>query len=56
MTGPGGEKWEVYTVLADSETFGSSPQRPDHETQGAACCGGSPADGDKEEAATAPCC
>jgi catechol 2,3-dioxygenase-like lactoylglutathione lyase family enzyme len=21
-TGPGGEKWEVYTVLADSETFG----------------------------------
>ena len=26
VTGPGGEKWEVYTVLADSETFGSSPQ------------------------------
>ena len=22
----GREKWEVYTVLADSETFGSSPQ------------------------------
>jgi lactoylglutathione lyase len=26
VTGPAGEKWEVYTVLADSETFGSSPQ------------------------------
>ena len=22
VTGPAGEKWEVYTVLADSETFG----------------------------------
>ena len=26
VTGPAGEKWEVYTVLADSETFGTSPQ------------------------------
>jgi hypothetical protein len=24
VTGPAGEKWEVYTVLADSETFGST--------------------------------
>jgi catechol 2,3-dioxygenase-like lactoylglutathione lyase family enzyme len=56
VTGPAGEKWEVYTVLADSETFGSSPQHLDRETQGAACCGGSPADGDKEEAAAVPCC
>ena len=24
VTGPGGEKWEVYTVLADSETFGAT--------------------------------
>ena len=23
VTGPGGEKWEVYTVLADSESFGA---------------------------------
>lgn len=23
VTGPGGEKWEVYTVLADSDVFGS---------------------------------
>lgn len=26
VNAPGGEKWEVYTVLADSETFGTSPQ------------------------------
>jgi lactoylglutathione lyase len=24
VTGPGGEKWEIYTVLADSETFGAN--------------------------------
>lgn len=24
VTGPGGERWEVYTVLADSETFGGA--------------------------------
>jgi lactoylglutathione lyase len=26
VTGPAGERWEVYTVLADSETFGPNPQ------------------------------
>ena len=26
VAGPGGEKWEIYTVLADSETFGTSPE------------------------------
>jgi len=26
VTGPGGERREVYTVLADSESFGSSRQ------------------------------
>src|SRR5271156_861936 len=26
VTGPAGEKWEVYTVLADSDTFGTSPE------------------------------
>jgi catechol 2,3-dioxygenase-like lactoylglutathione lyase family enzyme len=24
VTGPNGERWEIYTVLADSETFGPS--------------------------------
>jgi len=26
VTAPGGEKWEVYTVLSDSDTFGTSPE------------------------------
>jgi lactoylglutathione lyase len=54
VTGPAGEKWEIYTVLAHSETFGTSPQhldsdRPDPAAQppqtddhGDVCCGGSP--------------
>jgi lactoylglutathione lyase len=29
VTGPGGERWEVYTVLADSETFGTAPAGSD---------------------------
>ncbi|WP_034511111.1 ArsI/CadI family heavy metal resistance metalloenzyme [Blastococcus sp. URHD0036] len=33
VTGPGGERWEVYTVLADSETFGAGT-----EAGAAACC------------------
>ena len=41
VTGPGAEKWEVYTVLADSEVFGASPKHadPDSATVGV-CCGG----------------
>ncbi|MUL76333.1 ArsI/CadI family heavy metal resistance metalloenzyme [Mycolicibacterium sp. CBMA 226] len=35
VTAPGGERWEVYTVLADSDTFGVAPG----ESDGAACCG-----------------
>lgn len=38
VTGPAGEKWEVYTVLADSETFGVSPRRPDADADTAASC------------------
>lgn len=40
VTGPAGEKWEVYTVLGDSETFGTSPQHLDPDTDDAVCCGG----------------
>src|ERR1700754_2639669 len=36
VTGPGGERWEVYTVLADSETFGASP----HQDAECACTEG----------------
>ena len=43
VTGPAGEKWEVYTVLADSETFGTSPQHADPDAQ-AVCCGGAARD------------
>jgi len=32
---PDGERWEVYTVLADSETFGAAPSGSDD----AVCCG-----------------
>src|SRR6476661_9818215 len=35
VTGPGGERWEVYTVVADSETFGTSPHHGDTTDSGA---------------------
>jgi len=28
VIGPGGERWEVYTVLADSDTFGAAAATP----------------------------
>ncbi len=50
VTGPAGEKWEVYTVLADSDTFGTSPEFHDAVDAGQgdpgpgdACCGGATA-------------
>lgn len=43
VTGPAGEKWEVYTVLADSDTFGRSPGHLDAKPEGATCCGTSAA-------------
>jgi catechol 2,3-dioxygenase-like lactoylglutathione lyase family enzyme len=39
VTGPAGERWEVYTVLADSETFGESPDRPADKGGNSVCCG-----------------
>ncbi|OBG83358.1 cadmium transporter [Mycobacterium sp. E3298] len=33
VTGPGGERWEVYTVIADSDTFGPAADQAE-----AACC------------------
>ncbi|OBG95362.1 cadmium transporter [Mycobacterium sp. E3251] len=35
VTGPGGERWEVYTVIADSETFGPS----DEAVESCSCSG-----------------
>ncbi|UXA17109.1 ArsI/CadI family heavy metal resistance metalloenzyme [Mycobacterium sp. SMC-4] len=55
VTGPGGEKWEVYTVLADSDTFGASPQRPTEDSDQAVCCGGQ-ATPEQPAVAGAACC
>jgi lactoylglutathione lyase len=38
VSGPAGEKWEVYTVLADSETFSANPETAD--ARQTACCAG----------------
>ncbi|MBX7453691.1 VOC family protein [Mycolicibacterium sp. 3033] len=35
VTGPAGERWEVYTVLEDAETFGSSPRGASEQPS---CC------------------
>ncbi|WHU49317.1 ArsI/CadI family heavy metal resistance metalloenzyme [Gordonia sp. L191] len=57
VSGPANEQWEVYTVLADSETFGSSPKLLERNTidpdAGAVCCAGS-ATGSPESSAA--CC
>jgi hypothetical protein len=55
VTGPAGEKWEVYTKLADSATFGSGPQ--DADADGVVCCGGTAAvDQNSTASASAACC
>lgn len=63
VTGPAGEKWEVYTVLADSETFGTSPKHLEGAGDGGMCCGSqaatadTAADGPRQPAdAAASCC
>ena len=35
VTGPSGEKWEIYTVLADSDTFGTATAQVE-----SGCCAG----------------
>jgi catechol 2,3-dioxygenase-like lactoylglutathione lyase family enzyme len=47
VTGPDGERWEVYTVLADSPVFGAGPSTADD-----ACCASS----SDQPAAAAACC
>jgi hypothetical protein len=56
VTGPAGEKWEVYTVLADSETFGTSPQHRDPDSGDGVCCAGGTASHDEKASAAAACC
>ena len=56
VTGPAGERWEVYTVLADSATFGTSPQTliAAGQAPGGVCCGTASADSNQSTAAS--CC
>ena len=57
VTGPAGEKWEVYTVLADSDDFGNSPQHSDGGTaEGGVCCGATAAADAQPVAAANACC
>ncbi len=45
---PNGERWEIYTVVADSETFSATHQ------QGATCCGATT--GAEQATGSAGCC
>jgi lactoylglutathione lyase len=55
VIGPAGEKWEVYTVLADSETFGNSPQHSDAGATGDVCCAATAPDGEPANTETSCC-
>ena len=48
VTGPAGEKWEIYTVLSDSDTFGASPNISTKTTPRAASAAVAPASADAE--------
>ena len=54
VTGPAGEKWEVYTVLEDADTFGTSPEGLAAASGGCSCdsCDSC----DESTARTATCC
>jgi catechol 2,3-dioxygenase-like lactoylglutathione lyase family enzyme len=54
VSGPAGEKWEVYTVLEDSDTFGASPKQPGADGEQMCCGTAEPAD-DKVSAGSACC-
>ena len=47
---PNGERWEIYTVLADSPTFFAEP------TDGPACCTAESVDPNAADAQPAACC
>jgi catechol 2,3-dioxygenase-like lactoylglutathione lyase family enzyme len=64
---PGGERWEIYTVLEDSATFwGPDDERRSDAAQAeldgaptgqaTQCCGGPQAAGQAEPASTSTCC
>lgn len=39
VTAPDRERWEVYTKLTDSDTFGAGPQHPTGDGQQVCCAG-----------------
>ncbi|MGV9818874.1 ArsI/CadI family heavy metal resistance metalloenzyme [Nocardia xishanensis] len=51
VSGPDAERWEVYTVLADSETFGAAPESATADEAEQVCCGTA-----EEAAAEDACC
>jgi hypothetical protein len=59
VTGPGGETWEVYTVLADSDTFGTSPELLAADASGGCACNAGDDAGEasaNKSAAATSCC
>ena len=52
VTGADGERWEVYTVLADSPTFGTGPASGESD----ACCTASASDTATTPVTAAACC
>jgi hypothetical protein len=58
VNGPGGEKWEVYTVLADSDTFGAGPRPPEADPSGGCSCNAcdNPEQSNENTDASASCC
>jgi hypothetical protein len=64
---PGGERWEIYTVLADSPTFWGQDSEQRWDTvqaeldavpagQATQCCGGPQAGSEDEPASSSACC
>jgi hypothetical protein len=61
VAAPGGEKWEIYTVLADSETFGTRPELLAADASGGCSCTArdntnDAAAGEKPAESAASCC
>ncbi|MFD7843342.1 hypothetical protein ACFV4K_10455 [Nocardia sp. NPDC059764] len=57
VTGPNAEKWEVYTVLADTENFGTAPEFATRDAEAVqACCGTGSAAGVEDTAGDSPAC
>ncbi|WP_107655526.1 ArsI/CadI family heavy metal resistance metalloenzyme [Nocardia suismassiliense] len=52
VTAPDAERWEVYTVLSDSETFGTAPELATTDAEATAVCCGTA----EEAAAEGACC